>query len=130
MILKVKWKNDVINVHNKHISMKSVMKCLQVKTASKVYPTGNPNFAVSQAFPSAFKAQVTDPFLMCDYFGPEVSTGKMQDPDAFPVAWHPHRGMDIMTYLKQGVGRHADSIWVIEGSMPHLGCSGLLLEVV
>jgi redox-sensitive bicupin YhaK (pirin superfamily) len=26
------------------------------------------------------------------------------------VGWHPHRGMDIMTYLVEGVGRHADSL--------------------
>ncbi len=32
------------------------------------------------------------------------------DPDRFPVDWHPHRGMDICTYLKSGTGRHADSL--------------------
>ena len=30
--------------------------------------------------------------------------------DEFPVAWHPHRGMDILTYIVQGQGRHADSL--------------------
>lgn len=90
--------------------MKAVMKCLQVKSAGKVFPTGDPNFCVSQAFPSAFTAEEVDPFLMCDHFGPEVSKGKIEDPDKFPVQWHPHRGMDIMTYLKTGVGRHADSL--------------------
>jgi quercetin 2,3-dioxygenase len=87
-----------------------MMKCLSIKSAGKVFPTGNPNFSVSQAFPSAFSAEQADPFLMCDHFGPEVSKGKIDDPDSFPVNWHPHRGMDIMTYLVQGVGRHADSL--------------------
>ena len=32
------------------------------------------------------------------------------DPDRFPVNWHPHRGMDILSYLKTGVGRHGDSM--------------------
>ncbi len=30
--------------------------------------------------------------------------------DEFPVSWHPHRGMDILTYIVQGQGRHADSL--------------------
>jgi redox-sensitive bicupin YhaK (pirin superfamily) len=32
------------------------------------------------------------------------------DEDEFPVGWHPHRGMDILTYIVQGQGRHADSL--------------------
>ena len=34
----------------------------------------------------------------------------LPDPDRFPVNWHPHRGMDILSYLKTGVGRHGDSM--------------------
>ena len=30
--------------------------------------------------------------------------------DRFPVGWHPHLGMDIMTYIREGRGRHADSL--------------------
>ena len=30
--------------------------------------------------------------------------------DKFPVAWHPHMGMDIMTYMREGYGRQADSL--------------------
>lgn len=63
-----------------------------------------------QAFPSAFTAEESDPFLMCDFFGPKKSTGIETDPDAFPMGWHPHRGMDILTYLIEGIGRHADSL--------------------
>lgn len=26
------------------------------------------------------------------------------------VDWHPHRGMDILSYIKTGLGRHGDSM--------------------
>jgi redox-sensitive bicupin YhaK (pirin superfamily) len=87
----------------------SLMRVLAVKSAKKVFPTGDPKFAVMQAFPAEFTTDEIDPFLMCDYFGPSKSKPS-QDPDKFPVGWHPHRGMDICTYLKEGVGRHADSM--------------------
>lgn len=87
-----------------------MMSVLEVRVAKKTYPTGNPNFSVMQAFPAGFTAEESDPFLMCDYFGPTVSTGVEAHPDTFPVGWHPHRGMDICTYLKEGIGRHADSM--------------------
>jgi len=86
------------------------MPCLEVLQAEVTHPTGDPNFAVMQAFPAAVPAEVADPFLMCDEFGPSVSKGPITDPDKFPVGWHPHLGMDIMTYLREGKGRHADSL--------------------
>ena len=77
-----------------------------------------------QAFPAAISAEEADPFLMCDHFGPTVSEGNFEnkkfwilfiksstvilslgietDPDKFPVGWHPHRGMDILTYMVEG----------------------------
>lgn len=88
----------------------NLLRVLGVRTAKTTYPTGNPNFAVKQAFPAGFDEEESDPFLMCDYFGPAISKGKITDPDKFDVPWHPHRGMDIATYLKEGVGRHADSL--------------------
>ena len=51
----------------------------------------------------------SDPFLMCDFFGPSKSEGPSHG-DEFPIGWHPHRGFDIATYLIEGVGRHADSM--------------------
>lgn len=86
------------------------MPILAVRKAQVEHPTGDPNFSVMQAFPSAFSAKESDPFLMCDSFGPVKSKGVQEDPDKFDVAWHPHRGMDILTYLVEGVGRHADSL--------------------
>jgi redox-sensitive bicupin YhaK (pirin superfamily) len=66
--------------------------------------------AVKQAFPSAIPSEHSDPFLMCDYFDLVETTGKARHDDDFPIDWHPHRGMDIATYLRSGVGRHADSL--------------------
>ena len=88
----------------KFLSVKSV------RAAQKTFPTGDPSFAVMQAFPSAFTAQEADPFLMCDMFGPMLSEGPVANPDEFPISWHPHRGMDVVTYLIDGIGRHADSM--------------------
>ena len=88
----------------------STLPVLAVRRSEVTYPTGNKSFSVMQAFPAAISAEEADPFLMCDFFGPTKSTGVESDPDRFPVAWHPHRGMDIATYMVQGVGRHADSM--------------------
>jgi len=46
---------------------------------------------------------------MCDYFD-FPSNGPVKHEDDFPVDWHPHRGMDILSYLKTGLGRHGDSL--------------------
>lgn len=86
------------------------MKIIALGMAKKTFPTGNPDFSVMQAFPAAVSSENSDPFLMCDYFGTTLSTGATEDPDEFSVDWHPHRGMDICTYMKQGLGRHADSM--------------------
>lgn len=88
----------------------AAMRCIATGAAQRTHPTGDPKFAVMQPFPSTFPPEDTDPFLMCDEIGPVVSKGKSDDPDDFPVGWHPHFGMDILSYMKQGVGRHADSL--------------------
>ena len=59
---------------------------------------------MQQGFPGRLKPEQTDPFLMCDFFGSEASKGVESDPDTFPSEWqHPHRGMDILTYIIEGV---------------------------
>lgn len=65
---------------------------------------------VNQAFPAAIPSEHSDPFLMCDYFESVQSTNKAEHADDFPVNWHPHRGMDIASYLRTGTGRHGDSL--------------------
>lgn len=89
--------------------MSRLAPSLGVRRSKKVMPTGNPAFVVSQAFPAAFSAEEADPFLMLDAFS-SVSTGVETDEDSFPVAWHPHRGQSVLTYMRRGVGRHADSL--------------------
>ena len=88
----------------------TLMEVAKATRCRKVYPTGDKNFAVMQSFPSAISAEEADPFLMCDRFGPKLSKGLASHEDEFPIGWHPHRGQDVVTYLKQGVGRHGDSL--------------------
>ncbi len=90
-----------------------LMSVIAVRHSKITHPTGDPKFAVQQAFPAAFSAQESDPFLMCDLFGPIKSLGPTGNPDEFPIGWHPHRGMDIATYLVEGKGRHGDSMFVV-----------------
>eukprot|EP01062_Namystynia_karyoxenos_P056092 TRINITY_DN47048_c0_g1_i1.p1 TRINITY_DN47048_c0_g1~~TRINITY_DN47048_c0_g1_i1.p1 ORF type:complete len:336 (+),score=82.37 TRINITY_DN47048_c0_g1_i1:88-1008(+) len=86
------------------------MRVISVNKSQKAFPTGDPKFCVNQPFPGTIAAEDADPFLMCDHFGPTPSKGVVKDPDEYPVGWHPHRGMDIVTYLRSGRGRHADSL--------------------
>lgn len=49
-------------------------------------------------------AQITDPFLMLDHFG----SSRVEDYiKGFP--WHPHRGIETVTYLQAGKVFHEDS---------------------
>ena len=91
-------------------SVSNQMPVLSVRMAQKSFPSGDPKFSVMQPFPSAFAPEESDPFLMCDFFGPTPSKGKAKHPDDFPLGWHPHRGMDILSYMIEGVGRHGDSM--------------------
>ena len=92
-----------------HLCRGDVMQILKVADAGISRPFGDER-TVHQAFgPSGFSAEDADPFLMCDHYA-RVSTGVAVHEDDFPVDWHPHRGMDILTYMKTGVGRHADSM--------------------
>ena len=98
------------NTQRPNDNLIKMMKIQQISKSRKVFPTGNPSFSVQQAFPAAFSEKLVDPFLMCDYFGPLPSKGQAASEDSFPIPWHPHIGMDICTYLKQGIGRHGDSL--------------------
>jgi len=84
------------------------MQVRRVVKAGLTRPFGDER-TVNQAFPAGVPSEESDPFLMCDYLA-IPSPGLAEDPDHFDVGWHPHRGMDILTYLKSGVGRHGDSM--------------------
>lgn len=45
-----------------------------------------------------------DPFLMLDYFNIE----KNKESPGFP--WHPHKGMETITYILKGKAKHEDSM--------------------
>jgi len=92
--------------------MSKLMPVRDVRKAKTAYPTGDPSFAVKQCMPGAYTEAESDPFLMCDEFGPSLSKGAYGDDsdEGFDVAWHPHKGMDILTYMVEGKGRHADSL--------------------
>lgn len=87
----------------------SWMAVKRIAMHGTTHPFGD-HRAVKQAFPAGIPTTDADPFLMCDYFLAEETDGASIDPDDFPIGWHPHRGFDICTYLKSGVGRHADSL--------------------
>ena len=60
---------------------------------------------LSRLFGSQRTFQFTDPFLLLDYFGSD----KQEDCEmGFP--WHPHRGIETLTYLLKGKVDHEDSM--------------------
>jgi len=81
----------------------------RIARAGIAHPFGDER-SVQQAFPSAVNEKEADPFLMCDYFEAVERDGPSDDPDHFPVDWHPHKGFSIASYLKSGTGRHGDSL--------------------
>lgn len=94
------------------IASGSMMPIKYIRDAQTAHPTGDPSFAVKQCFPAVVPEQESDPFLMCDEFGPMKSKGAYGDDtdEGFDVPWHPHHGMDILSYIIEGRGRHADSL--------------------
>ena len=53
------------------------MRVKVVRKAQKTFPTSDKSFGVMQSFPNPIPAEESDPFLMCDHFGPSPSKGKV-----------------------------------------------------
>lgn len=49
-----------------------------------------------------------DPFLMLDYFDVDLDPGQSTESPGFP--WHPHKGMETISYFLRGGAEHQDSI--------------------
>ncbi|MEX5632171.1 pirin family protein [Parafrankia sp. FMc2] len=62
-------------------------------------------FEVWRPFPGGVDARLADPFFLLDQLGP-VDYGPLR---AVGAPWHPHRGMETVTYLLDGVVEHHDS---------------------
>ncbi|MCL4333795.1 MAG: pirin family protein [Candidatus Thermoplasmatota archaeon] len=60
---------------------------------------------ISRLFGSPDTFDFTDPFLLLDYFGSDK-------PEEYEMGfpWHPHRGIETLTYLLKGRVEHEDSI--------------------
>ena len=59
-----------------------------------------------------------DPFLLLDDFRNDVPEDYLA---GFP--WHPHRGIETITYVLAGTVEHGDSMAITESS-PRATCSG------
>lgn len=92
-----------------NVKRTGLMAIKQITKHGTTHPFGD-HRTVKQAFPSGISEVYSDPFLMCDYFDMPESKGPAVHEDDFPIGWHPHRGMDIASYLKKGLGRHGDSL--------------------
>lgn len=52
-----------------------------------------------------YETAITDPFLLFDHFGSDDPADYIP---GFP--WHPHRGIETMTYMINGIVEHQDSL--------------------
>ena len=101
-------------------SSRVLLRVASVAPSSINHPTGDPNFAVLESFPSNLPYDLTSPFLLSHEWGEATKSPLAKHaPDPGPppagpgnrhVGWHPHRGFDILSYIKQGRGSHADSM--------------------
>lgn len=85
------------NLGNNRISPSLILTGKEVRDGAGV--------KLSRLFGSQRTFQFTDPFLLLDYFGSD----KKEDYEmGFP--WHPHRGIETLTYLLKGKVDHEDSL--------------------
>ena len=62
-------------------------------------------FVVARPFPGEMSLAEADPFLLLDHVGPLVNTPG----EAKGAPWHPHRGIETVSYILDGEVAHHDS---------------------
>src|SRR5689334_11487085 len=62
-------------------------------------------FVVARPFPGELPLEQTDPFLLLDHVGPLVNGPG----EAKGAPWHPHRGIETVSYILDGEIAHHDS---------------------
>jgi quercetin 2,3-dioxygenase len=62
-------------------------------------------FVVARPFPGDLALAEADPFLLLDHVGPQVNGPG----DAKGAPWHPHRGIETVSYILDGEIVHHDS---------------------
>ena len=62
-------------------------------------------FVVARPFPGDFSLAEADPFLLLDHVGPQVNGPG----EAKGAPWHPHRGIETVSYILDGEIAHHDS---------------------
>jgi redox-sensitive bicupin YhaK (pirin superfamily) len=85
------------------LSIKNVYKIPVAETLGKTTSDGA-GVKLRRMFGSPSTVELTDPFLLLDHFG---SNNRADYISGFP--WHPHRGIETVTYLADGKVVHEDS---------------------
>ena len=81
------------------------MKARQVKTVLQSRTTTDGAGVRLQRVFSNPETRLTDPFLLLDFFGSDNPNDYIA---GFP--WHPHRGIETITYMLEGKVKHEDSM--------------------
>ncbi len=94
------------------------LRVRNVVGSTTTFPTGDKSFGVLEPWPSRLVYADTSPFLLTHDWGtptkrlgaPAVDAGPPTEQGQRHVGWHPHRGFDLLSYIKEGRGSHADSM--------------------
>jgi len=91
-----------------NVAGRKIMTCMEIRKVAEVIRSRpaleGAGVKLVRAFGSPQMAYVMDPFLLLDDFGSRYPHEYMA---GFP--WHPHRGIETITYLLKGEVHHEDS---------------------